>query len=110
MATDARANLAPRKPKRRWRQFSISSLLLLTLVCAVGLALIVGPAERQRRAVRLIESLGGVAVYANKGDESYFAPKWLRQRLGQDYFQSVSEVYLMHSKVTDADLENLKGL
>lgn len=49
MATDARSEPTVRKPKRRLRQYSISSLLLLTLACAVGLALVAVPAERRRR-------------------------------------------------------------
>lgn len=39
MATDAQLERTARKPKRRWWQYSISSLLLVMLVWAVGLRL-----------------------------------------------------------------------
>src|SRR5688572_24747048 len=51
--------VAPAKPKRRWFQFSLATLLLLTLACAVVLALWAASAERQRRAVEYVEGLGG---------------------------------------------------
>ena len=45
------------KPKRRWFQFSLATLLLLTLVCAIALGLWVAPAERQRHTWRLLWSM-----------------------------------------------------
>src|SRR5262245_40479742 len=100
---------ATRKPQRRWRQFSISSLLLLMLVCAVVLALIVNPAERQRHAVEYVESLKGGIAYAGDAARSP-ASNWLRRVLGKDYFQSVFAVDLSSRPVTDAGLVHLKGL
>ena len=49
-------HVAAPKPKRRWFQFSLATLLLLTLVCALVLALWVAPAARQRRAVVFVKS------------------------------------------------------
>lgn len=109
MATDAQLEPTNRKPKRRWLQFGISTLLLLTLVCAVGLALIVVPAERQRRAVNYVESVGGRVSY----NESHLGPEWLRKVLGNDYFQTVSRVTLSPSErtqVSDAGMENLEKM
>jgi hypothetical protein len=49
--------VAAAKPKRRWLQFGLATLLLLTLVCAVVLALWVAPAARQRHTWRLLWSM-----------------------------------------------------
>jgi len=97
------------KPKRRWCQFRLATLLLLTLVCGVVLGLWVVPAERQRRAVGYVESLGGDVYYADEGDEPALAPVWLREWLGPDYFQSVIVVELYGTPVNDTDLVHLKG-
>jgi hypothetical protein len=102
---------APPLPKRRWFQYSISTLLLLMVVCAVVLALIVNPALKQRRAVAFVESLGGSVEYS---DEDNFAlrhsPDWLHQTLGRDYFASVVHVDLTNTQISDAGLAHLKGL
>jgi len=102
--------VAAAKPKRRWFQFRLATLLLLTLVCAVVLALWVTPAARQRRAVAFVESVGGFVEYADEGDQAALAPAWLREWLGPDYFQSVREVRLHVTQVSDAGLAHLKGL
>lgn len=96
------------KPRRRWRrwfQFRLATLLLLTLVCAVVLALWVVPAERQRSAVAFVEEQGGWVRY---GDEAAVAPVWLRRWLGKDYFQSVVIVDLSRTQVSDAGLADLQ--
>ena len=102
--------VAAAKPKRRWFQFSLATLLLLTLVCAVLLALFVVPAERQRRSAAFIESLGGYVQYSDEGDKAALAPAWLREWLGQDHFQSVRAVDLSETHISDAGLAHLKGL
>src|SRR5687768_10143976 len=102
--------VAAAKPKRRWFQFSLATLLLLTLACAVVLGLWVAPAARERRAVEFVEGLGGHVEYADEGDEAALAPAWLRKWLGPDYFQSVRGVALYHTQVSDAGLAQLKEL
>ena len=108
---DANAKrLAAPKPKRRWFQFSLVTLLLLTLGCAVVLALWVAPAERQRRAVAFLKSLDGQVLYADDGEERASTPEWLRRILGKDYFTSVKAVDLSVPQVSDAELVHLRGL
>ena len=78
--------VAALKPKRRWHQFSIVSLLGLVLAVAIGLALVVNPAARQRRAVAFVDRLGGSVGYAN--GIGRHAPGWLRA-LGDEYLVTV---------------------
>lgn len=50
------------KPKRRWYQFSLRTLILVVTVTETVLGAgmeYVGPAEQQRGIVRRIEGLGG---------------------------------------------------
>ncbi len=55
-----------RKPRRRWLQFSLRTLLVLMLVISVPLgwfAFKLWQAREQREAIRRIEELGGFAYY-----------------------------------------------
>ncbi len=107
----------------RWRfQFSILSLLTLTVVVAAGcswLAVEREPGRKQREAVEAILKAGGGVSYDYQRDPSGtpmpFAkppePAWLRTFLGDDLFVNVTEVGLDASlEVTDAWLEHLQGL
>ncbi|MGO8691309.1 MAG: leucine-rich repeat domain-containing protein [Thermoguttaceae bacterium] len=87
-------------------QFTIRSLLLLTLVVAIPcswLAVARQEARRQREAVAEIERAGG-RVYA------WPEPAWLRELLVDDLFTNVTEVDFANSEIGDAGLEHLKGL
>lgn len=78
------------KPKRRWIQVSLRTVLaLVTLLCVV-LSVCVVPAERQRRAVAAIEALGGIVTYMEKhaASESYPVTN-LRHWLPPVYFDEV---------------------
>jgi hypothetical protein len=122
----------------RWRfQFSIRSLLLLTLAVAVPcswLAAEMRAAKEQREVVEEIGKLDGNVEYGNveydcqqeidHGVMIYGAmtaryrlintqspPEWLRKMLGLDFFATVIKAYLLNSPfVTDTDLEKLKRL
>ena len=82
-------------------QFSIRSLLLLTLVVAVlcsWLAVQGKQAREQREAVKAIEKLGGTALNdlelepPNGPLQRAEPPAWLRKLLGDDFFRSVTDV------------------
>jgi len=107
---EAEVKPAARKPKRRWFQFSLAWLLLLTLVCGVVLGLWVAPAERQRRAAEYVEGLGGGVRYASEDEDGNRAPEWLRRSVGDDYFRSVEEIDLRDTQVSDAGLAHLENL
>jgi hypothetical protein len=108
-ATVNRASGKPRR-RRRWQQFGLPTLLGLVTLSAIGLALIAGPAERaerQRRAVAEVRSLGGSVGYKLTVAG---VPDWVRDLVGEDYFRTVIGVDLASSRVTDSDLEHLEGL
>ena len=101
-------------------QFSIRSLLLLTVVVAVlssWFTVRMREARRQRETVEAIHKLGAIG-YDYQSDSSMRpipyanppGPAWMRNLLGDDWFDSVSAVLIVGSQVTDIDLENLKGL
>lgn len=101
------------KSKRRWFQFSLRTLLVGTAVVAailaVGLRWIV-PAQRQRAAVRLVESLGGTAKYAEWSTDDPFVVLMLREFLPRDYFDGVVYVNLESTNATDDVIDVLNGL
>jgi len=114
----------------RWRfQFSLRSLLVLTVVVAIPfswLAVEMKRAREQREAVEWVRKVGGTVQYdyQNKGQPwncfDYRAsppcPQWLARITGEDCFQSVVFVVLAKTNVTDDDLAivehfpNLEGL
>ncbi|MGA2031281.1 MAG: hypothetical protein ABSG68_03405 [Thermoguttaceae bacterium] len=99
--------IAPR-PKLRWFQFSLRTLLVFVTLCAFAcswLAVKLQQAKRQREAAAAVEKLGGQVEWSEPS-----GPLWLRRLLGDDLFRSVVDVGLGGTEVTDAELEHLKGL
>ena len=103
----------------RWRfQFSIRSLLVLTLAVAIPcswLATEMKAAKGQKAVVEEIERLGGWVCYDYQRDPSDTTskppePAWLRRLLGDGLFVNVTWVILYNSEISDAGLEHLKGL
>jgi hypothetical protein len=109
----------PPKRKRRWFQFSLRSLLMFTVVCAIGSAWVARKIELKRKeleAVRAITKLQGEAywdyqripakvgrAWRPEGAEPK-GPAWLRKLLGENFFSEVECVYAV------GGLENLKEL
>ena len=109
----------------RWRfQYSIRSLMVLTVAVALPfswLAVEMKEAKEQREAVEEFKKLYG-EVGQLYYDYEYITfrspftnpeppgPVWLRELLGGDLFASVASVELYGSKVTDAGLEQLRGM
>jgi hypothetical protein len=93
-------------PKRRWAQFSLATMFVVLTVLCVGLALVVVPAERQRRAVAAIEAVGGRVGYfgLDQKASAAFPRPFLRRWLSRDYFDEVEWVDLAGTKVTDTEL------
>lgn len=102
---------AAQKPKRRWSQFGLRSLLGLVTLAGIGMMLIVVPAQRQKWAVAVVRDLGGSASYEGEvGVGPVPKRSWYRKLLGDDYFSSVIQIYLRNTKVTDAGVAQLKDL
>ena len=119
------------RPKLRWFRFSLRTLLVAVLVLSVPLswlAVKLEKARQQRNAWVALESLGAYMLY-DWGDDwgrlpstisNPFSPEatkalqpdssWLRDVFGNDFFDRVESVSLLNCKVTDADLEHVKGL
>lgn len=116
--TAARQSSAAKpKSRRRWLQFSLSTLLLATAGFALWLGLWVDRARRQQRAVKTILAAGqNIVFYEHEFDSSGrlrrgaepSGPAWLRRLLGDEYFVSVQEVQL--NDPSDAELRLLRDL
>jgi hypothetical protein len=105
--------------KRRWFQFSLRTLMIFTVVRAIGSAWVARKMERKRKereAVNAITKLGGEAYWdyqripakVGRGWRPEGAepkgPVWLRKLLGENFFSEVECVYAV------GGLENLKEL
>jgi Leucine-rich repeat (LRR) protein len=94
------------KSKRRWFQFRLRTLLLLTTASAIATwqwTRYVEPYRTQRRAAAALEELGAIVTV-----EPADGPGWLRMLVGEDNFVSVSSV--VEGEVSDRDLDRLKNV
>ncbi len=91
------------KRKRRWFQFSVRTLMIFTLICAVVCAWVGHRMRQKRREREIVDAIlndGGFATYDYKydADEHFIAngepsaPMWLRKLLGDDFFCEVDSV------------------
>ena len=93
----------PPKPRRRWFQFSLRTLLIaVTLVAGLLVAwrVYVEPYRRQRETVALIKELGGSYTTEPSG------PSWLRGLFGDKTFQNIIRISLP-GKDRDAEIADL---
>lgn len=101
------------KPKRRWRQFSLRTLLVLVFLASIPLswfAVKMQQAREQRQIVEAIQKLGGSVEYGVRFSD-LIVPRSLRNVLGDDFFGSVSRVVFDDcQQVTDSELDHLNGL
>ena len=89
-------NADPPKRKRRCLQFRLRTLMMLTLLCAIGSAWVAQRMERsrqEREAVDAIRGIGGTVEYDYTGAEPP-GPAWLRRVLGDNFFSEVIGVQL----------------
>jgi hypothetical protein len=82
------------KRKRRWFQFSLRTLLIFTLVVAMGCAWLAGKAERKRRERAAVEALRKKDAWVIYDDDLLRrngtppGPAWVRWLLGENYFRA----------------------
>ena len=102
----------PAKPRRRWLQFSLRSLLLVFTIASVWMGTKANRAHKQSRAVEAITKWGGTVSYDYESDGSKQPayPAWLRNLLPLDYLATARTVRLPKSQVSDDDLQTLTGL
>jgi hypothetical protein len=100
-------------PKPRRFQFTLRRMLtMVTLLCAALGALwhfVIGPAERQRGAVQMVQRLGGQAHRGYPWEEFWLGHE-LRRWLPLDYLTSVGGIELDHTDAEDEDIARLRGL
>lgn len=110
---DAPTPEKPARRKRRWFQFGLRTLLVLTTIVAVLFAGWSHKARQQREAVASLRVAGGGVIYdyrAHGLEQPPNLPAWLLKALGVDYFASAQGVYLGDSEITADGLKDLKFL
>lgn len=124
MSADKTDSIAePTKPRRRWVQFGLRTLLLIITAFAIWLGWQAHRARIQRDAVAAILKIGGIVLYDYEAFEDPSgtsaqlvydqsrgptAPPWLRTLIGEDYFRRVvrAEV-IFNTKTRHRDPEAL---
>ena len=99
------------KPKRRWYQFSLKTLLLvMTAICLGPGGYITHEQQKARNqwaAVEAIEKLGGRIEF----DPSLPSRSaWQRLLLGDDSFANATGLDLSNTRVSDAELAHVRHL
>lgn len=108
---------------RRWRfQFGVRSLLAFLVAVSVPLgwfAWELQRARRQREAVEAIVKAGGEVFYDHQTEAADWnlipiteptTPRWLRELLGDDFFNEVTVVACDDTRLDDNDVRHLKEL
>ena len=113
------------KPRRRWYQFSLRTLLIAVTLAGCGFAWVgvkIREARQQQAVVALIERKGGFVRYDYQFGGSYRllvraavppGPAWLRAMVGDDCFRHVFEAAFgggSHPTFSDADFKELEVL
>ena len=103
---------APPKSRRRRLRLSVRGLIVLVLIICAGLGWVVRSARIQREAVAAIEHSGGGASYSwewSDGKGSWggrpWAPQWLVDLIGVDYFGHVTGGSLAETETDSAVVE-----
>ena len=130
MADSEEPNGLPRKPRRRWLQVSLRTLLILVTLLGIWLGWVVNRGERQRRAVAAIREIGGIVYYehdvvVDRGAVFVQLAKPISTTRSKsipttrsgwrgwfpwDCFENVHSVQFPGDKVADADLAHLQAL
>jgi len=105
-------------PNRRWYQYSLRSLFVLTTLvaaCCSWYAYEMNEAAKRRAAIMEINKLGGMVSYYDAsqpqfGGEPQRWYSWLRKTHGDKYLGRVVCVDLAYCRITDAELTHLQCL
>ncbi|MCC6124962.1 MAG: hypothetical protein IT426_08370 [Pirellulales bacterium] len=102
----------------RWHfQFSIRSLLVLTISVAIPFSWLAVEIKWAREQKELVEAItkdggGGGVKYDDEFDKPAYPQVlgWMREQLGDDFFRNVAVLCLGDTQITDGGLELLNGL
>ena len=104
-------------PRHRWLRFSLASLLVVTTVFCITLAVVFNRVRRQRDAVAAFEAAGGTISYRQPYRTSRAAsdplpgPPWLLAVVSEDFFREPKSVWLCNTSAGDKLLaEHLGGV
>jgi hypothetical protein len=96
------------RPKRRWFQYSLCTLLVLVTVASLPcswLAVKIRQKETERQAVEAIKKMGGIVLYDYQirelGDAREIVapgPAWVLKLLGDDSFSDAAFVVLENKR------------
>jgi hypothetical protein len=111
----------PPKRKGRWFQFSLRTLLIFTLICAIACAWLARRIEQKRRERAAVDAIlqlkGSVVLYDYELNDSgdivggeMPQPAWLRRFFGDDCFRSVALVHFSYEDVTRSHLDYITPL
>jgi Leucine Rich repeat len=114
-ATSPAIKTVQRKRKLRWYQFSLRSLLIFMVICAIPCAWLAKKIERkgrEREALAAIVKSGGLVQFDYEAliGANPPGPAWLRKLLGENFFCDVEYVFLSGKNFDDTALEPLSAL
>jgi len=106
------------KSKRRWYQFSLRSLFVLTTFVAIACSWYASEmhkAAKRRAAIEEIERIGGVVYYYDPADPNSLGRppawfSWMRKLHGDKQLGNVVSVNLIWQKMTDERMVCLESL
>jgi hypothetical protein len=106
--SNAEADSRQRRPKLRWYQYSLRTLLAFVTLCALLCSWYAVKKQQAKREQEAAVVFGNLGAYLEWSEPS--GPQWVRNCLGDELFTSVSEIVLAETEVRDADLAYLHGL
>lgn len=102
-----------RQPRRRrWFQYSLRSLFLLTTVVAVWLGFETQSARQREWVIARVSELGGrvIVCYEPGHTEEPRGPEWFRGFMGSGYFARIVDIDLSGRETLDEDLAAIGDL
>ena len=112
--TDEQGAIFVPVPKgRRIFRFSLASLLILISVCGIWMGWRANRVRHQQRVVAAIGEIGGQVNFSEGSAADRWAPTWLRDWLGEDYFRRVTGIDLQGCEASDelvADIARLRDV
>ena len=82
------------KPKRRWLQFSLRTMLLVVTVFCIWLGITAKRARDQKQAIATIMEMGGGIGFQHKVDNTEPpGPEWLRRLIAKRHCKRIEYLF-----------------